>query len=379
VRNEEHSRLLGSEVRGAAAAAGGSVALAGFHDDSVNSTSLALAPLSAIIPTKGRPEELRVTVRSMLEGIVLPSELIIVDQSADRLSYDVVHEEFQKARNRQSFLPRLKYIHEPSIAGVSAARNVGMSHAQEAIWLFLDDDVVMDADFVKELMNAYSDRARVDGVSGIITNYALKPITHRIWLRIFERGPFADPRQPLYWNAKTVDLTGNIEVPFFTGALMSFRADAIRNIRFDEGAGDCHCEDTDVCLLLGKSARLVIAPRARLEHMISPKARERAHWIRLPTLSYAFLYRRHFTARTPDRLRFYWLCVGLGFMAGMSSLRRFSLEPWRTFVSALREGLSAGRKPASAANGAAHGAMGSASGRPRDESAKARGINGRTA
>ena len=74
-----------------------------------------------------------------------------------------------------------------------------MALAQEQIWLFLDDDVIMEPDFVKELMNAYADPAPVGGVSGIITNYALKPITHRVWLWIFERGPLADPRQPLYW------------------------------------------------------------------------------------------------------------------------------------------------------------------------------------
>jgi len=233
--------------------------------------------------------------------------------------------------------------------------------------------VVMEPDFVKELMNVYSDPAPVDGVSGIITNYSLKPITHRAWLWIFERGPFADPRQPLYWNAKTVGLGGNIEVPFLTGALMSFRAEAIRNVRFDEGAGDCHCEDTDLCLLLGKSARLVIAPRARLEHMISPNVREKAHWIRLPTLSYAFLFRRHFSARMIDRLGFYWLCAGLALMAGASGLRRFSLEPWKTFVSAVEQGLAAGRASASAANGdgAAPGNKGLSPGKSGDRSAEA--------
>jgi len=381
VRNEDHSRRLESNGRAAAPVTEGSVALAGDHYENAGSGSLELAPVSAIIPTKGRPEELRMTVRSMLEGVALPSEVIIVDQSADRASYDAVHEEFQKARDRQSLLPRLEYAHEPSIAGVSAARNVGMSLAQEAIWLFLDDDVIMEPDFIKELMDAYSDPLSVDGVSGIITNYALMPITHRLWLWIFERGPFADPRQPLYWNAKTADITGNIKVPFFTGALMSFRAEAVRNVRFDEGAGACHCEDTDVCLLLGKNARLVIAPRARLAHMISQSAREKAHWIRMPTLSYAFLFRRHFSAKMSDRIQFYWLCAGLALMAGASSLRRFSLKPWRTFVASLRQGLNAGRAAvlAADAHSAAAGKMNLSPGISRDDSVSAGGMNGRSA
>ena len=92
MRNEEQSRSLDSEVRDAASAAEGSVALAGVHDESVGAGSLELAPVSAIIPTKGRPEDLRLTVQSILEGIALPSELIVVDQSPDRRSYDAVAE-----------------------------------------------------------------------------------------------------------------------------------------------------------------------------------------------------------------------------------------------------------------------------------------------
>jgi GT2 family glycosyltransferase len=379
VGNDEHGRRLLSRELVAASTAEGSVATIGVHDEGVGSESLELAPVSAIIVTKGRPEELRRTVQTLLEGNVFPSEVIVVDQSTDQRGHDAVHEEFRKADNRRSFLPHLRYILEPSIRGISAARNAGMALAQEQIWLFLDDDVIMEPDFVKELMNAYADPAPVGGVSGIITNYALKPITHRVWLWIFARGPFADPRQPLYWNAKTLNREANVEVPFLTGALMSFRAEAMRNIRFDEGAGDCYCDDTDVCLVLGKNARLVIAPHARLQHLISPKAREAAHPIRRPAISQAFLFRRHFDARWVDRIRFYWFCAGLALMASMASLRRFSLEPWRTFVSALREGLSAGRESASAASVAATGTMVVASGQSRDESASAGGMNGRTA
>jgi len=379
VRNEDHSRPLSAERLDATPVRESSVALLGLQDDDVSSGSLELVPMTAIIPTKGRSKDLRQTVQTMLAGIALPSELIIVDQSPDLLSYDAVHEEFDRARRRQSLLPHLKYVHNPSIRGLSAARNAGMALAHEAIWLFLDDDVIAEPNFVKELMRAYSDPVPVDGVSGIATNYRFPPIAYRAWIRIFARGPFADPRQPIYWNAAVLNGTEKIEVPILTGALMSFRADAIRNLRFDERAGDCQCEDADYCLLLGKSVRLVIAPRARLQHLISPKAREAAHPIRRPAISQAFLFRKHFDARRVDRVRFYWFCAGLAFMAGMAGLRRFSIEPWRTFVSALREGLSAGRASASAANGAAHGVMGSASERPGDESASAGGMNGRTA
>jgi len=382
VRDEEYCFAL-SSAGPALSAPAHAATLARAEDDSVNAKSIVLAPVSAIIPTKGRAKDLRGTVKSLLEGNELPSELIIVDQSADRSSYDAVHDEFRKARIRQSLLPRLKYIHDPAIPGVSAARNVALSLAAEAIWLFLDDDVVMEPDFVKELMNAYAGPAAIDGVSGIITNYPLPAIAFRAWLWIFERGPFADPRQPIYWNANALIGAENIEVPILTSALMSMRADAVRGVQFDERAGVCQCEDTDYCLALGKNARLLIAPRARLQHLKSPAARPVAHPIQRPALSYAFLFRKHFDARLLDRIRFYWLCAGLALMAIMASVRRGSLEPWRTFACALPQGLAAGRESADAARRAASKPTrvrtNSQSSVSRDEPMRGNGSNGRSA
>lgn len=129
---------------------------------------------------------------------------------------------------------------------------------------------------------------------------------------------------------------------------MSFRADRIRHIAFDSRASDCQCEDFDYCLLLDRGAELAIVPGARLMHMTSPKEREDYHWIRRSALSYAFLFQKHFALRWADRLRFGWLCVGLGLVATIASLRRLSSEPWRTCVNSLREGFSAARQSLSA-------------------------------
>ena len=55
-----------------------------------------LAPVSVIIPTRNRPHDLRLTVRTLLEQTVMPSEVVIVDQSSDEESIHAAEQELQK-------------------------------------------------------------------------------------------------------------------------------------------------------------------------------------------------------------------------------------------------------------------------------------------
>src|SRR5882724_8338093 len=99
--------------------------------------------VSAIIPTKNRPDDVRLTLRSLLAQSVQALEVIIIDQSDDDRSKVVASEVFRSASGKGIALPELRYVHDTSIRGVSQARNRALDMAKGAIWLFLDDDVEM--------------------------------------------------------------------------------------------------------------------------------------------------------------------------------------------------------------------------------------------
>ena len=116
---------------------------------------------------------------------------------------------------------------------------------------------------------------------------------------------------------------------------MSFRADAVRDHRFDENLrGVSDGEDADFCLQLGPTAKLVIAPAARLEHRHSPAERLRDHWLRRSVRGNFFLYHKNWSGRFFNQLCYWWLWTGYGAVAFVASIRRASLDPWR----ALRTG-----------------------------------------
>lgn len=285
--------------------------------------------VSVIIPTKNRRAALEETIRTLLAQTRIADELIIVDQSRT-----------QSVLNASCL--SLKYIYNPLIAGASQARNEGMKHAAGDFWLFLDDDVVLEPNFIEKLLAAYA--PGVTGVSGIITNYSAPPMTQQMWTAIFQLGPFRDRRQNLYYHAERLAGSAPIKVPGFTGALMSFRADEIRGLWFDENLqGGSFAEDIDFCARLPRDSVLLITPQARLVHKRSSEGRRVVHWLELHAQGANYMRQRHWRYGIWNNLCFAWLNVGYELSAMVSSVRRMSLEPWRAWKRGAQRGRSLGR------------------------------------
>jgi GT2 family glycosyltransferase len=299
-----------------------------------------------IVPTKNRPDALALAVRSVLAQTVAPLSLVIVDQSPDGESRRRVEAELSAATERRGPLCYLNYIHDPAIAGAASARNRAMAAAASDIWLFLDDDVCLEPDFVEQLLAVYRDHPEVAGVSGIITNQRRPLLAFRLWSGLFMRGPFHDERQPIYWNAERLRDSPPLRVHRFGGGLMSFRAEAIHGNRFDENldrsmSGVSDGEDVDFCSRLAPDAVLLIAPRARLQHYHSPNGRLTDHWLRREARGNLFLYHKHWNRSWRNRLSCGWLWVGYSVVAIEASCRRLSLEPWRALRLGAREAANA--------------------------------------
>lgn len=294
--------------------------------------------LTVIIPTKNRPVDLEWTVRSILRQTVLPQQLVVIDQSADAESRLKVQGLFDAVPSSVRDHLKLCYETDQTISGGAVARNRGMELAKNDVWLFLDDDVILEPKFLEELLAVYSRYPQAGGVSGVVTNYRRPRGFSRFWDAIFLRGPFRDERQTVYWRANRLRNAEPIPVDRLGGGLMSFRADVIREQRFDHDLrGVSDGEDVDFCVRLQPDTILMIAPRARLEHKQSLGERFRGHYLRRQARSEYYLYGKNWSWGFKNRLCFGWLNVGFALLATLGSLRRRSLEPWRALRSGAQD------------------------------------------
>ena len=285
--------------------------------------------VSVIIPTKNRAADLARTIETLLLQTVQPLELIIVDQSP-ALTF-----------TRQIPIP-VVCIHDPTLSGASVARNVAMDRAQGDIWLFLDDDVLLEPDFIEEILKAYY--PNVTGVSGIITNYSVPPLKQRLWESLFQLGPFRDERQSIYRRAASLRGMEPIRVRQFGGGLMSFRASAICGHHFDTNLiGASPGEDIDFCVGLPKDSVLLITPRARLIHNRSPESRDTTHWISVVAQVASYMHARHWKRGIWNHLCYAWLNAGFALATSLSGLRHGFPFPWRAWRDGLRKGKTIAR------------------------------------
>lgn len=294
-------------------------------------------PVAVLIPTKDRPACLTRAIQLILAQTVLPAQVVIVDQSKTDDSRRRVEALFGSVSTTGSPV-RLCYLHEPSLPGAAVARNRAMTIADGLVWLFLDDDMEPEADFIEQLLVVYARWPSVAGVSGIITNYARPSLAFRMWSWVFLQGPFHDERQPIYWKADQLRHHDPIPVTKFGSGLMSFRADVVRDVRFDGSLrGLPPGEDIDFCARLGPQAKLVIAPRARIAHRPSATGRSVEHWVKEYAQGKLYVYYRNWRSGLRNRLCCLWFEVGCALAAALGSLHRRSLAPWRAFARGVRE------------------------------------------
>jgi glycosyltransferase involved in cell wall biosynthesis len=116
-------------------------------------------PISVVVPTRDRPERLRVALGALRASLGEADELIVVDSaSADPTATASIANEFG-ARLERSERP-----------GASTARNIGWRLSTHTYVGFLDDDVSVDpswADALSGCLTAYPDAAFVTGRLGI--------------------------------------------------------------------------------------------------------------------------------------------------------------------------------------------------------------------
>lgn len=203
------------------------------------------------------------------------------------------------------------------------------------MWLFLDDDVLLEPDFIEKILEPYSDG--VAGVSGIVTNYSAPPALQRWWERIFLHGPFYDERQTVYRAAQELRASEPVKVRQFGGGLMSFKAKAIRHMQFDENlTGACPGEDVEFCAWL-KGKNLVINPKARLIHNRTETSRDETHWIAVDAQVAAYMRKRHWKGLWAG-ICYAWLNAGYFALTGFSAAKKRSLGPLKAWRAGVRRG-----------------------------------------
>jgi GT2 family glycosyltransferase len=117
-----------------------------------------VADITVAISTLDRPDALANCLRALLEGEVLPAEIIVVDQSRDNRTQQVI--EGYQARGG----PVIYIRHAGHGLGVS--QNIAIAHAQCPVIAVTDDDCIPPATWLATIVHAFSSSNQIDAITG---------------------------------------------------------------------------------------------------------------------------------------------------------------------------------------------------------------------
>jgi GT2 family glycosyltransferase len=252
---------------------------------------------SIIICTYCRPLPILRLLDSVKNQTILPFEVLVVDGSPD---LDTEQALFKCGK----FLPlNLNYKRVGSCdRGLTKQRNIGigMADAYSEILVFLDDDVILEPDFLQNLISSFKD-PDVVGADGLITNenrwrraskeifgdqefdgYFLKlsirnRFRSRLGLYPFKFSPGTIP--PYGHGKSTLPPSGKIySVEHIMGGITAYRKWIFDHINFSElFEGYGLYEDFDFSVRASRYGKLVTNTAARLEHHHAPAGRPNAY------------------------------------------------------------------------------------------------------
>jgi cellulose synthase/poly-beta-1,6-N-acetylglucosamine synthase-like glycosyltransferase len=214
--------------------------------------------ISVLVPTYRRPADLARCLAALQRQVRAPDEVIVVARPEDHATLELLAD--PAARGNLEL--RVALIDVP---GQVAALNRGLDVAAGDLIAITDDDAAPRPDWLQHIAAAFDADPRLGALGG------------RDW--VHEKGRVIDGERllvgKLQLSGKIVGnhhlgIGGAREVDTLKGANMSFRRDAIRNIRFDErlrGAGAQAHNDTAFSMCVKRAGwKLVYDPRVAVDH-----------------------------------------------------------------------------------------------------------------
>jgi len=271
------------------------------------------ANVSIVIPTRNRPYDLEKLLNSILIQTILPKEIIIIDDSCDEKTKDLVY----SFKNRFSIEGiSLKYLRGGE-RGVAQKRNMGAFQSTGDICFFIDDDMILDRNYIKKILEVYEKYPNALGVAGYIVNIysfgfsardKLSNIIGRILL-VFHFTRDACKVRPI-GISYPFPLTKIISCDWLNAGSVSYRKKVFKEFKWDENLRTyAISEDKDLSYRIYKRYpnSLYMTPYAKIFHAESPSARfPKKYVIYMGVAHSVYVFYKNFKQTLINNIIFMW-------------------------------------------------------------------------
>lgn len=282
--------------------------------------------VSTVICTKNRTQDLKECIDSIICQTHLSDEIVIVDSSDDDSTRSLIED--YKTKNS---IP-ISYTH--TSPGLTKQRNIGIKKSRGSIIAFLDDDVILDRDYFKEIIKCFMISDDISGVQGALTNVNSDPIPIKYLKKIFmytsydgkkgvmKRSGFADFQ--FTENRDHIDAT-----QVLVGCSCCYRKTIFDEYAFDEFfEGYGVMEDVEFSHRVSKHNKLLYTPYAKLVHKKSPADRSSLpRRLEMLIFNHYYVFKKNVKQKSIDWLFFWWSDLGVALQSFFWTLKTKSILP----------------------------------------------------
>lgn len=292
---------------------------------------------SIVIVTYGRTKELSQLLGSISKQDSIDSldKIVIVDNHPSKCGEEI-------AKSHSSDL-NIHYIVN-KLNSLTLGRSIGAQSTNSDVILFLDDDIILDDNYFKNLLKFYNDYPQANGMQGMfhVDDYSrLKNFFNRVfWLFNYSSNDYKVYPSIQASYAKSVDKITMCE--WFSGTNFSYKRYVINQIPFDfKLVKYCEGEDIDYSYRVYKEfGDLYINPRCSINHQASITSREIGEEFAVMQEIYGlYLLKKLFPDSKVSNLKYFVSRLGklIIFSIELARFKPHSLKNIVTYIKALHK------------------------------------------
>ena len=290
--------------------------------------------ITAVIPTKNRHKDMPIFFESLLKQSVLPNQIIVIDQSSQNLS-----EELIKKMVNTFKLSKLTYIYNKNINGLVEAKNHSLKYNKSDLICFLEDDEILEEDFLEQIILGFKSKPSMKGCSGVITNPPNKNFFYEFFFHLFHIGFYKDKRVGIYGDEAYENKL--IISDKLSGGLSAWKKEVFSHTFFDLKNNLHFTEDIDFSSRVFDyfPDSLFINTDARLAHYFSKSNRfNLIDRYSKKVFEYIIFYKKR--KKLPFSILYlFWLLLGIFIESSLKSFLSLSFKPILGYLKGFFKGL----------------------------------------
>ena len=287
--------------------------------------------VSVIVCTRNRPKDIVRCLNSILDQTFSPHEIVVVDSSDSSAT--------QLAINQLMSQPAIKLLYRHTRPGLTLQRNAGVKCSSGDLLIFLDDDVILEKEYLRGMLDAFESDAEgvVAGVQGSFTGIPSRTAFRQLVSRLFMLPGFTGlgRMQASGFPSYIAIPPAMIETDVICGGNTAYRREVFQQFKFNEDyAGYGYMEDDEFSYRVSQRYRLLQTPNAKLFHDESPASRDRIETRqRMDVMNHAAFFRENMPKGFIYRVAFAWSELGLS----LGILRNFGIAVFGRRLLAYRD------------------------------------------